>query len=47
MVIIGRHMPTLLVYVDVVDMGVFGREVQPLSVHLDYRALAVLSHSNG
>ena len=47
MVVVGGDMPSLLVYIDVVDMGVIGREVPSLSVHWDYRALAVLSQSNG
>ena len=33
MVVIGRDIPSLLVYVDVVDMGDVGREVMSLSVH--------------
>ena len=32
-VIVGRDMLLLLVYIDIVDMSVIGREVPSLSVH--------------
>ena len=33
MVVVGRDIPSLLVYLDIVDMVVVGREVPSLSVY--------------